>query len=91
MQSIVKVGQRFKFTVLTDDAPTERQGVVIRVLSNREEGLVLMLINICRIGLRLTSYQKQSFQLPSSLFVARTGRYISMTKLPTSPYCRDAD
>ena len=41
MQPIVKVGQRFKFTVLTDDALTERQGVVIRVLSNREEGLGL--------------------------------------------------
>ena len=41
MQSIIKVGQRFKFTVLTDDAPSERQGVVIRVLSNREEGLGL--------------------------------------------------
>lgn len=34
MQSIIRVGQRFKFTVLTDDAPTERQAVVIRVLSN---------------------------------------------------------
>jgi hypothetical protein len=41
MQSIIKVGQRFKFTVLTDDRPSERQGVVIRVLSNREEGLGL--------------------------------------------------
>src|SRR6266436_2805960 len=41
MQPIVEVGQRFKFTVLTDDALTERQGVVIRVLSNREEGLGL--------------------------------------------------
>ena len=42
MQPTVKVGQRFKFTVLlTDDALTERQGVVIRVLSNREEGLGL--------------------------------------------------
>ena len=41
MQSIIKVGQRFKFTVLTDDAPSERQGVVVRVLSNREEGLGL--------------------------------------------------
>jgi len=41
MQSIIKVGQRFKFTVLTDDAPSERQGVVTRVLSNREEGLGL--------------------------------------------------
>ena len=41
MQSIIKVGQRFKFTVLTDDALSERQGVVIRVFSNREEGLGL--------------------------------------------------
>jgi len=42
MQSIIKVGQRFKFTVLTDDAPSEqRQGVVIRVLSNQEQGLGL--------------------------------------------------
>ncbi len=41
MQSTIKVGQRFKFTVLTDDAPSERQAVVIRVLSNREEGLGL--------------------------------------------------
>ena len=41
MQSIIKIGQRFKFTVPTDDAPSERQGVVIRVLSNQEEGLGL--------------------------------------------------
>ena len=42
MQSIIRVGQRFKFTVLTDDAPSEqRQGVVIRVLSNQEQGLGL--------------------------------------------------
>jgi hypothetical protein len=41
MQSVIKVGQRFKFTVLTDDAPSERDGVVIRVLSNREEGFGL--------------------------------------------------
>ena len=41
MLSVIKVGQRFKFTVLTDDAPSEREGVVIRVLSNREEGFGL--------------------------------------------------
>jgi hypothetical protein len=41
MQSAITVGQRFKFTVLTDDAPSERQAVVIRVLSNREQGLGL--------------------------------------------------
>src|SRR2546421_10331905 len=41
MQSTIKVGQRFKFTVLTDESSSERHGVVIRVLSNREEGLGL--------------------------------------------------
>jgi hypothetical protein len=41
MQSVIRVGQRFKFKVLTDEAPSERQGVVIQVLSNREKGLSL--------------------------------------------------
>ena len=41
MQSVIKVGQRFKFTVLTDDAPSERQAIVTQVLSNREEGFGL--------------------------------------------------
>jgi hypothetical protein len=41
MQSIIKVGQRFNFRVLTDDPPRERQGVVVQVLSNREKGLGL--------------------------------------------------
>jgi hypothetical protein len=41
MQSDIKVGQRFKFTVLADNPPTERQAVVTRVLSNQEEGLGL--------------------------------------------------
>ncbi|HMI52918.1 MAG TPA: hypothetical protein VK525_15510 [Candidatus Saccharimonadales bacterium] len=40
MESTIKIGQRFKFT-LTDDALSERQAVVIRVLSNREEGFGL--------------------------------------------------
>ena len=38
MQSEIKVGQRFKFT-LSDDPPQERQAVVTRVRSNSEEGL----------------------------------------------------
>jgi hypothetical protein len=41
MQSAIKVGQQFRFAVKTDDAPSERQAVVIRVLSNREQGLGL--------------------------------------------------
>ena len=39
MQSEIKVGQRFKFSVLSDSPSQERQAVVTRVLSNSEEGL----------------------------------------------------
>ena len=39
MQSEIKVGQRFKFNLLSDDPSHARQAVVTRVLSNREEGL----------------------------------------------------
>ena len=38
MQSEIKVGQRFKFNILSDDPAPERQAVVTRALSNREEG-----------------------------------------------------
>jgi hypothetical protein len=39
MESLIQVGQQFKFIVSTDDAPSERQAVVVRVLSNQEQGL----------------------------------------------------
>ena len=39
MQSEIKVGQRFKFKILSDNPSQERQAAVTRVLSNREEGL----------------------------------------------------
>jgi hypothetical protein len=39
MQSEIKVGQRFKFNILSDNPSQERLAVVTRVLSNREEGL----------------------------------------------------
>jgi hypothetical protein len=39
MQSEIKIGQRFKFTILSDNPSQERQAVVTRVLSNGEEGL----------------------------------------------------
>jgi hypothetical protein len=38
MQSEIKVGQRFTFSILSDDPAPERQAIVTRVLSNREEG-----------------------------------------------------
>jgi len=39
MQSSIKIGQRFKFNISSDNPTQERQAVVTRVLSNREEGL----------------------------------------------------
>ena len=39
MQSEIKIGQRFKFTILSENPSQERQAVVTRVLSNEEEGL----------------------------------------------------
>ena len=39
MQSEIKIGQRFKFNIVSDNPSQERQAVVTRVLSNTEEGL----------------------------------------------------
>ena len=39
MQSEIKIGKRFKFHLSSDTPSQERQAVVTRVLSNREEGL----------------------------------------------------
>ncbi|HWY55979.1 MAG TPA: hypothetical protein VNZ03_16040 [Terriglobales bacterium] len=38
MQSEIKVGQRFKFNMLSDNPSQERLAAVTRVLSDREEG-----------------------------------------------------
>jgi len=38
MQSEIKIGQRFKFNILSDNPAQERRAVVTRVLSNSEEG-----------------------------------------------------
>ena len=39
MQSEIKIGQRFNFNIVSDNPSQERQAVVTRVLTNREEGL----------------------------------------------------
>jgi hypothetical protein len=39
MQSEIKIGQRFKFNILSDNPSQERLAVVTHVFSNREEGL----------------------------------------------------
>ena len=38
MESEIKVGQRFKFNLLSDNPSPERLAVVTRVLSDRENG-----------------------------------------------------
>lgn len=38
MQSEIKVGQHFKFSLSSDTPSQERQAVVTRVLSNQEQG-----------------------------------------------------
>jgi hypothetical protein len=38
MQSEIKIGQRFKFNILSDNSSQERLAAVTRVLSDREEG-----------------------------------------------------
>ena len=38
LQSGIKIGQRFAFKSLFDESARDRQAVVTRVLSNREEG-----------------------------------------------------
>ena len=60
MQSEIKVGQRFKFNVLSDNRAPERMAVVTRVLSDKEEGLGPEVE--LHIGLRLTNFQKQGFR-----------------------------
>jgi len=39
MESRITIGQRFTFTILSANPAQERQAVVTRVLSNREEGM----------------------------------------------------
>jgi hypothetical protein len=39
MQSAIKVGQRFTFSILSANPSQERQAVVTLVLSNSEEGM----------------------------------------------------
>ena len=50
MQSEIKVGQRFKFNILSDNRAPERQAVVARVLSNSEEALGPEVLLFCILG-----------------------------------------
>ena len=71
MQSEIKIGQRFKFNILSDNPSQERLAVVTRVLSDREEGL-----GIASWG-RLTNSQKQGFRQRWCLSVELTETYTS--------------
>jgi len=62
MQSEIKIGQRFKFNILSDNPAPERQAVVTRVLSDREEGFGPEVEFYLHIGWRLTNFPKQRFR-----------------------------
>ena len=77
MQSEIKIGQRFQFTTLSDNPLQERQAVVTRVLSNREEGSDRRRTTILHIGWRLTNFQKQKIRQRWCLSVEMTETYTS--------------
>ena len=77
MKSEIKVGQRFKFNILSDNHSPERQAVVTRVLSNREEALGPEADSFLRIGWRLTNFQNQRFGQHWRFSVELTETYTS--------------
>ena len=77
MPSEIKVGQRFKFNMLSDNPSQERLAVVTRVLSNREEGLGPEVDSILHIGWRLTNFQKQRLRQRWCLSEELTETYIA--------------
>ena len=88
MESIIKIGQRFKFTVLTDDTPREREAVVIRVLSNREEGFGLDVDQY--MSYWVEAHELPETESPATLIFARSadgkvyldGKMTELTILP---------
>ena len=87
MQSEIKVGQRFKFNVLSDNPSQERQAVVTRVLSNREEGMGLEVDFY--LAYWVEAYELPETETPTTLVFERgvdgnvyfEGRQVSITLL----------
>ena len=87
MQSEIKVGQRFKFNILSDNRAPERQAVVTRVLSNREEALGPEVD--CYFAYWVEAYELPETEVPTTLVFQRgtdgnvylDGRQVSITLL----------
>jgi len=72
MQSEIKVGQRSKFNILSDDPAPERQAVVTRVKDSDRKWN-----SFFHIGWRLRNFQKQRFRQPWCLSVELTETHTS--------------
>ena len=87
MQSEIKIGQRFKFHLSSDTPSQERQAVVTRVLSNREEGLGPEVDYYLAYGVE--AYELPETEAPTTLVFERgidgnvylDGRVVSITLL----------
>ena len=90
MQSEIKVGQRFKFNLLSDNPSPERQAVVNRVRSNKEEGLGPE-VDIY-LAYWVEAYELPESQSPTTLEIERAidgnvyldGRLVTITLLKGS-------
>jgi len=78
MQSEIKVGQRFKFKISSDNPSEERTAVVTRVLSNGEEGLGPEVGFYFAYWVEVTNFQKQRVRRRWCFSVEMTTTYTSM-------------
>ena len=88
LQSGINIGQRFRFKPLSGESALERQAVVTRVLSNREEGFSP------EVGFYIANWveahEVPEAQPPTELVLSRgtdgnvylDGRAVSITLLP---------
>ena len=97
VQSGINIGQRFTFKPLSGESMRERQAVVTRVLSNREEGFGP------EVGFYIANWveahEVPEAQPPTELVFGRgtdgnvylDGRAVSITLLPYSSSARRSD
>ena len=87
MQSEIKVGQRCKFNILSENPSKERTAVVTCVLSNREEGLGPEVE--CYFGYWVEAHELPETEAPKTLVFQRgidynvylDGRQVTITVL----------
>ena len=84
MQSEIKVGQRFKFNILSDNPSQDREAVVTQVLSNSEEALGPEVDFYLAYWVELINFQKQRLRHRWCLDVQMTETYTSTGNRLTS-------